>query len=86
MTDEQQLRELLVQAAELPDSVQPPVQRLLGQGRSKRARRAAALGTGRRALRLGSGLRRLSTLRKPPPVAGERSACFPCAVRACVRT
>lgn len=40
MTDEQEVRELLFQAAELPDSVQPPVQRLIGQGRARRTRRA----------------------------------------------
>lgn len=41
MTDEQELRELLFQAAELPDSVQPPVQRLIERGRARRTRRAA---------------------------------------------
>lgn len=40
MTDEQELRELLFRAAELPDSIQPPVQRLIERGRARRARRA----------------------------------------------
>ncbi len=40
MTDDQEVRELLIQAAELPDSVQPPVQRLIERGRARRTRRA----------------------------------------------
>lgn len=42
MSDEQNLRGLLAQATELPDDVDPPVQRLLGQARRARARRRAA--------------------------------------------
>jgi hypothetical protein len=41
VTDEPELRELLFQAAELPDSIQPPVQRLIERGRVRRTRRAA---------------------------------------------
>jgi hypothetical protein len=42
MSDEQKVRGLLALAAELPDDVNPPVQRLLDQGRRIRARRLAA--------------------------------------------
>jgi hypothetical protein len=42
MSDEQSLRGLLARAAELPDDIEPPVQRLLGQARRVRARRRAA--------------------------------------------
>lgn len=41
MTDEQELRALLFQAAELPDSVQPPVQRLIERKRSPQSDGAA---------------------------------------------
>jgi hypothetical protein len=41
VTDEQGIRELLFQAAELPDSIQPPVERLIERGRATRTRRAA---------------------------------------------
>lgn len=41
MTDDQWVRALLRRAAELPGSVEPPVGRLLGQGRRKRKLRAA---------------------------------------------
>jgi len=40
MTDEERARELLVLAAELPDSVQPPVRRLVELARAKRTTRA----------------------------------------------
>jgi len=39
MNDEQQIRELLMTAAELPHDLQPPVARLLRQGQRRRARR-----------------------------------------------
>jgi hypothetical protein len=39
MSDEQQLRDLLVLATELPDDVRPPVQRLLRRARGRRVRR-----------------------------------------------
>jgi hypothetical protein len=41
MNTEDQARALLAGAAELPDAIQPPVGRLIGQGRRKRARRTA---------------------------------------------
>jgi len=41
MTDDQRVRALLSRAAELPDGAEPPVGRLLGQGRRKRKLRAA---------------------------------------------
>jgi hypothetical protein len=42
MSDEQTVRGLLARAAELPEDVNPPVQRLLHQARRARARRRAA--------------------------------------------
>ena len=47
MSDEQQIRELLTLAAELPDDVQPPVRRLIERGHRRRIRRfiVAALAT-----------------------------------------
>lgn len=39
MNDEQQVRKLLMTAAELPEDIQPPVARLLRQGHRRRARR-----------------------------------------------
>ena len=41
MNDEQQIRELMMVAAELPAGIEPPVARLLQRGRRRRARRTA---------------------------------------------
>jgi hypothetical protein len=41
MNDEQQIRELMMVAAELPEGIEPPVARLLERGRRHRARRTA---------------------------------------------
>ena len=41
MNDEQQIRELMMVAAELPEGIEPPVARLLQRGRRHRARRTA---------------------------------------------
>ena len=43
MTDEPQVRALLTAAAELPDGVEPPVERILEQGRRRRRTRWVAL-------------------------------------------
>lgn len=43
MNDEQQIRELLMTAAELPYDLQPPVARLLRQGQRRRARRTTLM-------------------------------------------
>jgi len=45
VNDEQQIRELLMTAAELPYDLQPPVARLLRQGQRRRARRTTLMAT-----------------------------------------